>query len=278
MSPEDVEETPKALLRERIRGLQERNRELEALHEGLMAQLVQGQKLQSLGQLSAAIAHEISNPLNYVLANLSILQKQVEMLAHQCGGNAEVEGVLEQMRLALGESREGGARMLDLVKNLKEFARVDESDLQATDLHRVIESAIRLCWNDLKHKARLERRFGPVPPVRCHAQRLSQVFVNLLMNSMHAIEAKGRSMGLITVATSSVEGEAVVHLTDTGIGIPAEVLSHLFQPFFSTKPMGKGMGLGLYVAQRIVTAHRGSIEAHSVPGEGTTFTVRLPIA
>lgn len=277
------DETPKALLRERIKGLQERNRELEELHSSMMAQLIQGQKLQALGQLSAAIAHEVSNPLNYVLANLSILQKHVEIVAQICTGQAakarikEIEEVLEQMRQSIAESREGGARMLDLVKNLKEFSRVDDADLQETDLHRVLESAIRLCWNDLKHKAQLERKFGSIPPIRCHPQRLSQVFVNLLMNACHAIEEKGRGLGTVTITTSMSGVEALVEVRDTGVGISEETLAHLFQPFYTTKPMGKGMGLGLYVAQRIVDAHRGHIEAHSVPGQGTSFIVRLRV-
>jgi signal transduction histidine kinase len=268
------DETPKALLRERIRGLEERNAELQRLHRELEDHLLQGQKLQILGQLLAALAHEINNPLSFVLVNLQLLQDRLPALEGADAGPRAA--ALREFETMLADSKEGAARIRDLVKNLREFAHVDPGELRPTDLGRVVEDALRLCWNEVKQHAGVVRRFGRPPQVECQPTRLGQVFVNLFLNAAQAIEEAGRRRGEIVVSIS-VEGPwAVVSVRDDGCGIAAENLTKVFQPFFTTKAAGRGMGLGLYIAQKIVAAHGGSIEASSEPGKGTDFRVSLP--
>lgn len=297
------DDTPKTLLRARIRGLEEKNEELDRLRSELarkleersdelrktlsslvteveqrkraeaeaaraMAQLLEGQKLQILGQLSAAIAHEIKNPLGFILVNLAIIEKQLDR------STTDVAVV----KAALSDCRDGGLRIQDLIKNLREFSVVEEGELRPTDLRQVIENAVRLCWHEIKNRARVRKDFDEVPLIPCHPHRISQVFVNLVLNASDAIEERlrGSETGEIRIVVTRERGWAIVQVRDNGAGIPADHLQRLFQPFFTTKSAGRGMGLGLHVAQKIVAAHGGTIEVASVPGQGTTFSVRLP--
>jgi two-component system, NtrC family, sensor kinase len=299
-------DTPKSILRERIRGLEVKNEQLDRLRRDLekqlearttelgktlsslvsevehrkraeeeaaraMASLLEGQKLQVLGQLSAAIAHEIRNPLNFILVNLVVVERQLDRMIVR-------EGDTGLVRAAITDCKEGANRIQDLIQNLREFAVVDAQDLRPTDLKQVIESAVRLCWNEVKQHAKIRRDFDELPPIPCHPQRLSQVFVNLLLNASDAIEEKRRGSGVgeISIVVTRERGWAVVEVRDDGAGMPPDRLPQLFQPFFTTKSVGHGMGLGLHVAQKIVAAHGGTIGVASTVGQGTTFTVRLP--
>jgi two-component system NtrC family sensor kinase len=277
---------------ERRRSEEERRR--------LEQQILQGQKLQAIGRLSAGIAHEINTPVGYILSNLATMQEYVADLVRlvraggraaerlQAGappaeGVAELEAlrrevdfdfIVEDFASAARDSRQGAERIRDIVKNLREFLHIDEGEVKPVDLNACLESALRICWNDLKYKAEIERDFAPLPPVPCPPQRMEQVFVNLLVNAGQAIAKKG----VIRLSTRVEGDQAVVAVEDTGVGMSAEVLRRLFEPFFTTKPVGAGMGLGLDVAYRIVRSLGGHIEVVSEPGKGTRFTIRVPLA
>ena len=267
----------------------------------LSAQMLQGQKLQAIGQLSAGIAHEINNPVGYILSNLNTMGEYCQDLrrllrvataaaaASEKGGNT-AEALKEFRRLAedvhaehliadlgdvVSDCKLGGEKIRDIVRSLREFSHVDEGELRPTDLNKCLEDALRICWNELKYKAEVRKDYQKdLPLVPGYPQRLGQVFINLLVNAGQAIEKRGKIF-----LSTRVDGDfAVVRVKDTGHGIPQENLSKLFEPFFTTKEVGTGTGLGLHVAYKIVTAHRGRIEIQSIVGQGTEFTVRLPLA
>ena len=176
----------------------------------------------------------------------------------------------------LAESKDGLFRVQEIVQNLKDFSRVGEAGWGWADLHACIDSTLNIIWNELKYKCTVVKHYDPtLPQVCCIASQLNQVFMNLLVNAGHAIADKGE----ITITTRhGPDGMAHIAISDTGVGIPDENLPHLFEPFFTTKPVGKGTGLGLSIAYGIIGRHHGSIDVHSVVGQGTTFTVNLPIA
>jgi PAS domain S-box-containing protein len=266
----------------------------------LSAQMLQGQKLQAIGQLSAGIAHEINNPVGYILSNLNTMGEYCQDLrrllkvataaaaASEKGGDP-TEPLKEFRRLAadvhaehliadlgdvVSDCKLGGEKIRDIVRSLREFSHVDEGELRPTDLNKCLEDALRICWNELKYKAEVTKDYQKdLPLVPGYPQRLGQVFINLLVNAGQAIDKRGR-----VFLSTRVEGDhAVVRVKDTGRGIAPEHLSKLFEPFFTTKEVGTGTGLGLHVAYKIVTAHRGKIEISSVVGQGTEFAVRLPL-
>ena len=265
-----------------------RRKEAEQERDRLSSQLLQGQKLQALGQLSAGIAHEINNPVGFILSNLNTIDQyaadMVRLLAAARGEPdrdhldrlwSEVDGdfIVEDFRKAIEESRRGAERIRDIVRSLREFSHVDENELRDTDLQECLEAGLRLCANEVKYKAVVHRDYGEVPPVKAYPQRLVQVFVNLLVNAAQAISGKGR----ITLTTRVEDGWALVGVEDNGCGIPEENLDRIFEPFFTTKPVGKGTGLGLHVAYKIIRAHGGRIDIHSKAGEGAKFVVRVPL-
>ena len=266
----------------------------------LNAQMLQGQKLQAIGQLSAGIAHEINNPVGYILSNLNTLGEYCQDLrrllraASQAAdadaeGRSPAEALKEFRRIAedthadhlladlgdvVSDCKLGGEKIRDIVRSLREFSHVDEGALRPTDLNKCLEDALRICWNELKYKAEVHKDYQrDLPLVPAYPQRLGQVFINLLVNAGQAIEKRGQ----ILLTTRVEDGFAVVRIRDTGRGIAPEHLSKLFEPFFTTKDVGAGTGLGLHVAYKIVTAHRGRIEIKSVLGQGTEFTVCVPI-
>jgi PAS domain S-box-containing protein len=263
------------------RDMTERKRVLEE-RERIMAQLLQGQKLQAVGQLAAGIAHEINNPIGWILSNLGVIGEYLEdlqplILSPQApprpDGTPDPGALLKDFRAALQDCRGGAERIRDIVRNLREFSHVDEKTLRPSDLGAVVEGSIRLCWNELKYKATLHRDYGPLPIVLCYPQQIEQVLVNLLVNAAQAIPERGD----IYVRTWAENGDAAVEIRDTGGGIAPEHLSKLFEPFFTTKPVGTGTGLGLHVAHKIVEAHEGRITVASEAGRGTQVIVRLPI-
>ena len=239
--------------------------------------LTRAQKLQAIGRLSAGIAHEISDPLGYILSNLTALKEylaELRRLLRADVGEPDVEFLLEDFDQALEETRQGAERIREMAGGLRDFSRADEGGRVEADPREVLEDSLRICWNELKHKAEVTRDYGALPKLECHPGRLGQVFVNLLLNAAEAIEERGE----IRVSTR-VEGDrAVVRVRDTGRGIPEEALPRIFEPFFTTKPVGEGAGLGLHAAYEIVRAHGGEIDVTSKPGEGTEVSVRLPLA
>jgi PAS domain S-box-containing protein len=262
--------------------------------------LVQSEKLASIGQLAAGVAHEINNPTGFIMSNLGTLKEYLETYRELVQRYAELERAVapnasgetaaliesvkelresedlefieEDVRQLLEESLEGTVRIRDIVQNLKSFARVDESEIKEADLNECLESTIKMAWNELKYKCTVHRKFSDIPPLRCNPGQLNQVFINLLVNAAHAIPEKGD----VTVETLSDDKGVTVRIADTGAGIPADKLSKIFEPFFTTKKQGVGTGLGLSISYGIVEKHGGTLQVDSEVGRGTVFTIFLP--
>jgi len=265
--------------------------ELKATH----SQLLQQEKMASIGQLAAGVAHEINNPMGFISSNLGTMEKYLERLTGflelQSAGieenapeelrkelaearrRAKVDYILGDAKSLLAESRDGAERVRAIVQNLKSFSRVDEAQASWVDLNECLESTVSIAWNELKYKTTLNRDYGELPQVKCMPQQLNQVFLNLLVNAAHAIDKQGE----VTISTRKAEDRVQVAIRDTGCGIPEAIRNRIFEPFFTTKEVGKGTGLGLSISYDIIKKHGGDIEVESEPGMGTTFTISLPI-
>ncbi len=240
----------------------------------LEARLRQTQKLEAVGILAAGVAHEISNPITYVLSHLEALLQDIA----RAESTVPLASLLESTRAHAREAADGADRVRDIVRDLKTFARRGEEERGAVDLIGVLETGIKLAAHELRNRANVRRDLRPVPPVVGDAGRLSQVFVNLLINAAQAIEEGAAERNEISIATRATEEEVLVEVSDTGAGIAPENLERLFDPFFTTKSSSGGSGLGLSICYNIVSAYGGRIEVESKPGMGSRFTVRLPIA
>ena len=250
------------------------------LHEA-QAQLVHGEKMRSLGQLVAGVAHELNNPIGFVHANLQLLSEYVpKLVAAQRAGDdtARIESAIEKL---LSRSREGTERVKQIVADLRTFSRMDQAVLSEVDLNREIDRALTLMEPRLRNAIDVERDYGELPLVRCYAGQLNQVFTNLLMNAADAIEGKGkvriRTRVRRTSASDPASGSVRIEFHDDGPGMPPEVQARIFEPFFTTKPVGQGTGLGLSISYGIVERHGGRMLVGSAPGEGTTFVIELPL-
>jgi signal transduction histidine kinase/CheY-like chemotaxis protein len=229
------------------------------------AQVLGADRLASLGALAAGVAHEINNPLSYVLLIL-------ELLVRDLGAEGEVGA-------RLVEARSGLERVKLIVQDLKSFSRIDAERRERVDVRRVLDSTIEIAQNEIRHRALLIRDFGEVPPVMADPSRLGQVFLNLLVNAVQAMSEGDVSRNEIRVtADVDRDGRVVVAIADSGSGIPPEILGRIFDPFFTTKPPGVGTGLGLSICKGIITAIGGEIAVTSKVSEGTTFRVALPPA
>ena len=232
-------------------------------------QLQLADRMASVGTLAAGVAHEINNPLAYVLANLDFALGEL-----QAPGAGP-----EELARALGEAREGAVRVREIVRDLKSFSRVSEAEREPTDVRRVLQTAVGLAQNEIRHRARLAIEYAEVPPVLASEHRLGQVFLNLLINAAQSIPDGAADRNLVNASTFLAgDGRVAVEITDTGSGIPAEVLPRIFDPFFTTKPVGVGTGLGLSIAHGIVAELGGELTVRSELGSGSIFTVRLPPA
>ena len=280
------------------------NEELEAINHQLQDtqnQLLQSEKMSSIGQLAAGVAHEINNPIGYVYSNLGTLERYVqdtfgmielyEREEWAIGDEAararlkaardklDIEFLKKDLRALMNESKDGIVRVKKIVQDLKDFSHVDTSDeWHFADLRKGLDSTLNIVNNEIKYKASVVREYGDIPEVECLSSQLNQVFMNLLVNAAHAIEERGT----ITIRTGTLrtgqQGEEVwVEIADTGKGIAPEHLKKIFDPFFTTKPIGKGTGLGLSLSYSIIQKHHGRIEVQSEVGKGTTFRVWLPV-
>ncbi|HEX3696554.1 MAG TPA: ATP-binding protein [Polyangia bacterium] len=245
----------------------------------------QDERLASLGTLAAGVAHEINNPLTYVLANVGFVADRLDRLGRSLPSGVTLKWAdeLGELGAALAEAHEGALRVRRIVRDLRILSQNDEEKSVAVDLHRALESAITVALNEIGPRARLVRQFGPVPPVDANEARLAQLFLNLLVNAAQAIRpgaaaaASGSDGNEIRVSTETdAVGRAVVRVQDTGSGIAGDAIGRVFDPFFTTKPLGGGLGLGLFVCHGIVKALGGDITVDSAPGQGTTFRVTLP--
>ena len=291
-----------AALARRLAEVTALNGKLEDAH----LQLLQSEKMSAIGQLAAGVAHELNNPIGFVHSNLGTLgeyveellaidaaYRRVEELPALAGSSAldEVRRLkaasdhaylVEDLPKLIHESKEGLERVHKIVLDLRDFSRVGESEWQWTDIQKGLESTINIVWNELKYKADVERQYTPLPPIRCLASQLNQVFMNLLVNAAQAIETSGRIV--IRTGTDAASGDTAdagaavwVEIEDSGRGMAPEVQKRLFEPFYTTKPVGKGTGLGLSISFAIVARHHGRIEFRSEVGRGTTFRITLPI-
>ena len=272
------------------------NETLAALKRS-QTRLLRQEKMTSIGQLAAGVAHEINNPIGFIDSNLSTLGKYLSRLTgflavqseciaagappekvesvrrHQA--NLKIDYIVKDIEDLLRESLEGAERVRSIVADLKSFSLLDESEYKQADLNECLRSAINSAWNEIKYKATLKKELGEIPRTRCYPRQMNQVFMNLLVYAAHAIE----DQGVITVRSWEEDGYVCVSIADTGPGMPEADLNRIFEPFFITKEVGKGTGAGLAlsIAYDIVKKHHGEITARSEPGNGTVFMMRIPV-
>lgn len=292
-----------AEVRQRNAELVEVNARLQEAQE----QLVQSEKMASIGQLAAGVAHEINNPIGYVQSNLTTLERYLAdmqaVLATMEGAVAQLpaghpaaqavaqikqerdfEFLLEDLPTLMQQSQEGIVRVRKIVADLKDFSHVDASqEWQWANLHQGLDSTLNIVNNEIKYRAEVVREYGQLPDIECLPSQLNQVFLNLLVNAAHAMP--DGQMGTITLRSGHApgqdgqpeSGQVWVEVADTGHGIPTDKLKRIFDPFYTTKPVGKGTGLGLSLSYGIVQKHHGHIHVASEPGRGTTFRIVLPV-
>lgn len=269
-------------------------RTLQELKEA-QARVVQQEKMASIGQLAAGVAHEINNPMGYITSNMNSLGKYIEKLAQfietqeqaiaRCADEAakaslanlkrqmKLDFVMKDLRNLIAESLEGSKRVSKIVQDLKSFSRAESNEAIPSDLNRCIESTLNVVRNEIKYVAELRLELGDIPAVVCRPQQIGQVVMNLLVNAAHSISENG----VITLATKQMKDMVEISVTDNGCGITPENLEKICEPFFTTKEAGKGTGLGLAISCDIIRKHGGDLQVQSEIGKGSTFIVRLPI-
>lgn len=287
------------LLEDKQHGLEDKNRELAAQAEELEAQteqlialnesledamrklqdaqlqLVQSEKMASLGQLTAGVAHEINTPLGAINSNINIIEMVIEFLKADLDleHNDKAKALVERVEKANDTNKMACDRILQIIRHLKNFARLDESDFKEADIHEGIESVLILSHNLLKHRITVHKEYGQIPLVKCFPNLMNQIVMNIIVNSAQAIPQKGD----IWIKTWSNKDKVYIEIQDNGIGIPKENLRKIFDPGFTTKGVGIGTGLGLSICYKIIEKHNGTISVKSQVGKGTSFTIELPI-
>jgi PAS domain S-box-containing protein len=235
------------------------------------AKLIQTDRMATIGTLAAGVAHELNNPLAYVMLNLSLLDKEL--------GELLPKTALENLKARIVTLQQGTERMATIVRDLRNLCRPDAPTLQPVDLRSILESTVNMSLNELKGRARIVRDYAVVPPVLADGARLGQVFLNLIINAAHAIPEGRPDDHEVRISLAPFESDRVrVEVSDTGHGIPQALLGRIFEPFFTTKPAGIGMGLGLSISQSIVASMHGELGVESEEGRGTTFHITIPVA
>ena len=250
------------------------NKRTQALSKALddlkmqQGQLIQSEKMASLGQMVAGVAHEINTPLGYASSNVEIIRESLQGMGQEVDAES-----LEEFDVLLADVEYGLNQISELVMSLKDFSRVDRSQSQLFDLNAGIDTALKICNNQLKDGINIERNFAELPEISCAPSQLNQVFLNLINNAAQAMDGRG----LIQITTRQVDAYVEVAIRDNGSGMDEDTRAHIFEPFFTTKAVGKGTGLGLSIVFRIIEDHGGTIQVESELGKGTEFVVRLPI-
>lgn len=257
--------------------------------------MVVQEKMATIGQLAAGIAHEVNNPAGFIGSNLGTLQKYISKIKeglHIIDQNLyaiepldlreaikrqrkklKLDLILEDIDDLISESKDGIDRIATIVRNLKSFSRSDDEKFELIDLNNCLNTSLNIAWNEIKYVAKVEKDFAHLPFVNCLPQQISQVFINLFVNAAHACD----NGGIINIETKHIDNWAIVTINDNGCGIDEDILPYIFTPFFSTKKSGKGTGLGLSICHDIILKHQGLITVESTPGQGTTFSVSLPL-
>ncbi len=292
-------------VKERTNDLEVANQELKTTYDDLrstQSQLVDAEKMASLGQLTAGIAHEMNNPINFIASNVSPLKKDISDIItlleryDKLSGAKDVAKELkeierlkkeldtdylkEEVHLLLKSIDEGAVRTADIINSLRTFSRLDEDDLKDANINDGIRATIKLLHSKLNGKITLEEHFEDLPDIECFPGKLNQVFMNLLDNAIYAINKKmnGSEKGLISINTSTVNSSVIINIKDNGIGMNEEVMKKIFEPFFTTKDVGDGTGLGLSISYSIVDNHNGKMNVVSKEGIGSEFEITIPIS
>jgi len=291
-------ETEHLLIAEKERSEKAR-KELEIAYNELksaQSRILQSEKMASIGQLAAGIAHEINNPIGFIGGNLRTLEKYINKFLEFMEAQSDVikefkitssieelsgkrkklkiDYITEDIKELIKESLEGTERVSKIVQDLKSFSRIDEgADLRHADINESIERTLNIVWNEIKYKAKVIKEYGDLPKISCYPQQLTQVFMNLLVNASQAIEKDGE----IFIKTWYDGDYVCISIGDTGCGIKEEYLNKIFEPFFTTKEVGIGTGLGLSIIYDIIKKHKGDITVESTLGKGTVFTVKIPV-
>jgi two-component system, NtrC family, sensor kinase len=265
-------------VKERTELAEELARTNQKLREA-QAHLVHSEKMAGLGQLVAGIAHEINNPLAFVINNIFVVQENLEKLAALANQGdaplpAEALPRIGKMQARIADAHNGATRVKDLVTKLRTFSRLDEGTVKTINIHESIESVLLFLRHKMDGRIEVERNYGEPEMLTCFAGELNQVLMNVIANAIDAIDGPGR----ITLLTGRQNGHFVIRVRDTGKGIPEEIRGRIFEPFFTTKPVGQGTGLGLAISYGIMKAHHGSMEFSSAPGQGTEFTLKIPVS
>ncbi len=297
-SPSDISRADAT--EDRVKELLQANEELKQLNSQLsdaQDKLMQSERMASIGQLAAGVAHEINNPIGFIFSNFGTLERylgdlfqmltayeQAESSLAGTPAAASLKALREKIELdylkedipsLMAESKDGITRVRNIVQNLKDFSRVDTSQSWVlADLHHGIDSTLNIVNNEIKYKADVVKNYGDILDIECLPSELNQVFMNLLVNAAHAIQ---KDRGTINISTGAIDDKVWVEVQDNGEGIAKENLGRIFDPFFTTKAVGKGTGLGLSLSYGIVKKHLGIIEVFSEKGVGTRFRVTLPV-
>lgn len=292
---------------ERTAALENTNQELFSALEDLkqaQTQLVESEKLVSLGMLTAGIAHEINNPINFVTSNVNPLRRDLSQLfelidgvtelitakektdvgtlieqIHRLKEHSDYDYIKEEMEYLLAGIKEGALRTAEIVKSLRIFARIDENDLKYADIHECLDATLVVLRSNINEHIEVVKDYGRLPLVGCYPGKLNQAFLNLITNAVHAINAKFHFTpgGRIDLRTLQKDGQAIIEIVDNGIGITPSVKDKIFEPFFTTKEVGEGTGLGLAIVSQVINKHQGRIELESAEGKGTLFRLILPL-
>lgn len=254
-----------------------------AERQRLLGRLEEAERFAALGRLAASVGHEINNPLTYVSLNVDLVVNELGLLLEKCTEGAAPSRVvtspqkLAALREMLEESCNGLRRIRDVVKNLQSLSRAPKGKRELYSLNELLDESLAMARNHIEHRATVVKRYGVLPALLGDRSAIGQVFLNLLLNAAQAMPEGPAHDNEITLTTSLLEGEVAVDIRDTGAGIPADVLPHIFEQFYTTKPIGEGTGLGLAVSHRIVIEHGGHILVESVLGRGSTIRVVLPL-
>jgi signal transduction histidine kinase len=261
---------------------------LNAQLERANKQLLQAEKLAAIGQLAAGVAHEINNPIGYVYSNMHSLEGYLNDLFRltdsietatsldsikQLRDSIDYDFLKQDLKDLIAESSEGIDRVKTIIAAMKDFSHIGDDEFDFADVHKGINTTLKMVNNEVKYKAEIECDFGDLPEIECIPSQINQVVMNFLINAAHAIEGFGK----ITLRTRQEDDWVWIEIEDNGHGISPDNIRRIFEPFFTTKPVGKGTGLGLSLSFNIIEKHHGRVDVDSTPGKGTRFRIWLPV-